>query len=177
MSTVRSEKEAVVAEIREKLQASDAALLTEYRGLTVTELATLRTSLRGVGAEYRVYKNTLARFAAREAGAEGLDEMLTGPCALTFVQGDVAAVAKTLKEFSKTQPLLVIRGGVVANKAVTAKDVEVLADLPSREVMLSQLAGLMQSPLVKTAGLLQALPRNAAYGIKALIDKKEQEAA
>ena len=177
MSTVRSEKEAVVAEIREKLQASDAAILTEYRGLTVTELATLRTSLRGVGAEYRVYKNTLARFAAREAGAEGLDEMLKGPCALTFVQGDVAAVAKTLKEFSKTQPLLVIRGGVVSNKAVTSKDIETLADLPSREVMLSQLAGLIKAPLVKTAGLLQALPRNTAYGLKALIDQKENEAA
>jgi large subunit ribosomal protein L10 len=177
MSTVRSEKEAVVAEIREKLQNSDAAILTEYRGLTVSQLAQLRNALRGVGAEYRVYKNTLARFAAREAGAEGLDDLLTGPCALTFVHGDVAATSKALKEFSKTNPLLVIRGGVVANKAVTAKDIETLADLPPREVMLSQLAGLMQAPLVKTAGLLQALPRNTAYGLKALIDQKEKEAA
>jgi large subunit ribosomal protein L10 len=177
MSTVRSEKEAVVAEIREKLQNSDAAILTEYRGLTVSQLAQLRNSLRGVGAEYRVYKNTLARFAAREAGAEGLDDLLIGPCALTFVHGDVAATSKTLKEFSKTNPLLVIRGGVIANKAVTAKDIETLADLPPREVMLSQLAGLMQAPLVKTAGLLQALPRNTAYGLKALIDQKEKEAA
>jgi len=177
MSTVRSEKEAVVAEIREKLQNSDAAILTEYRGLTVSQLAELRNTLRGVGAEYRVYKNTLARFAAREAGAEGLDDLLIGPCALTFVHGDVAAASKALKEFSKTNPLLVIRGGVVANKAVTAKDIETLADLPPREVMLSQLAGLMQAPLVKTAGLLQALPRNTAYGLKALIDQKEKEAA
>jgi len=177
MSTVRSEKEAVVAEITEKLQNADAAILTEYRGLTVTELASLRTTLRGVGAEYRVYKNTLARFAARNTGAEGLDEMLVGPCALTFVKGDIAATAKTLKEFAKTQPLLVIRGGVIANKAVSAKEIEILADLPSRDVMLSQLAGLMQAPLVKTAGLLQALPRNAAYGLKALIDQKEREAA
>lgn len=172
MSTVRSEKEAVVAEVRDKLVKSSAVIVTEYRGLRVPDLASLRTSLRGVGAEYRVYKNTLARFAAREAGVEGLDALLTGPTALTFVDGDVAAVAKTLKEYAKTNPLLVIRGGAVANKAVSAKDIEVLADLPPREVMLAQLAGLMQAPLVKTAGLLQALPRNMAYGLKALVDQK-----
>jgi large subunit ribosomal protein L10 len=173
MSTVRSEKESVVAEIRSKFDAASAVLVTEYRGLTVPNLATLRLSLREHGAEYRVYKNTLARFAARDAGLEGLDALLTGPTALTFVDGDVAAVAKSLKEYSKTNPLLVIRGGAVAGKLVTAKEVEVLADLPPREVMLSQLAGLFQSPLVKTAGLLQALPRNMAYGLKALIDQKE----
>jgi large subunit ribosomal protein L10 len=88
------------------------------------------------------------------------------------VHGDVAAVAKTLKEYAKTNPLLVIRGGAVAGKAVSAKEVEVLADLPSREVMLSQFAGMLQAPLVKTAGLLQALPRNMAYGLKALVDQK-----
>ncbi len=173
MSTVRSEKESVVAEIRSKFDAASAVLVTEYRGLTVPDLANLRLSLRAHGAEYRVYKNTLARFAARDAGLEGLDAILTGPTALTFVDGDVAAVAKSLKEYSKTNPLLVLRGGAVAGKLVTAKEVEVLADLPPREVMLSQLAGLIQSPLVKTAGLLQALPRNMAYGLKALVDQKE----
>ena len=173
MSTVRSEKEAVVAEVRAKIEASSAVLVTEYRGLSVTSLAQLRISLRQVGAEYRVYKNTLARFAAREANIEGLDALLVGPTALAFVDGDVAAVAKALKEFAKTNPLLVIRGGAVANKVVSAKDVEVLADLPPREIMLSQFAGLLQSPLVKTAGLLQALPRNMAYGLKALVDQKD----
>jgi len=172
MSTVRSEKEAVVAEVRGKLESATAVIVTEYRGLTVPNLASLRTSLRGVGAEYRVYKNTLARFAARESGIEGLESLLTGPTALAFVDGDVAAVAKTLTEYAKTNPLLVIRGGAVAGKAVTATDVEMLADLPSREVMLAQFAGLMQAPLVKTAGLLQALPRNMAYGLKALVDQK-----
>ena len=98
---------------------------------------------------------------------------MVGPTALAFVDGDVAAVAKALKEFAKTNPLLVIRGGAVANKVVSAKDVEVLADLPPREIMLSQFAGLLQSPLVKTAGLLQALPRNMAYGLKALVDQKD----
>ena len=173
MSTVRSEKEAVVAEIRAKIEAASAVIITEYRGISVTGLATLRLALREHNAEYRVYKNTLARFASREAGIEGLDALLAGPTALTFVDGDVAAVAKSLKEYSKTNPLLVLRGGAVAGKLVTAKEVEVLADLPPREVMLSQFAGLLQSPLVKTAGLLQALPRNMAYGLKALIDQKE----
>jgi large subunit ribosomal protein L10 len=163
MSTVRSEKEAVVAEVRAKIEAASAVIITEYRGLTVPALADLRTKLRGVGAEYRVYKNTLARFATREIGIEGLDDLLVGPTAITFIDGDnLAAVAKILKDYSKTNPSLVIRGGAVANMVVTAKYVEVLADLPSREAMLSQFAGL-----------LLALPRNMAYGLKALIDQKE----
>ena len=172
MSTVRSEKEAVVAEVKTKIDEADAVIVTEYRGLSVTALANLRRELRKAGCEYRVYKNTLARFAAREAGIEGLDTLLVGPTAIAFVKGDVAAVAKSLKEYARTNPLLVIRGGAVAGKAVSAKDVDVLAELPSREVMLSQFAGMLQAPLVKTAGLLQALPRNMAYGLKALVDQK-----
>jgi large subunit ribosomal protein L10 len=162
MSTVRSEKEAVVAEIRGKIEAATAVIITEYRGLTVTNLAALRLSLRQHGAEYRVYKNTLARFAAREAGIEGLDDFLVGPTALTFVHGDVAAVAKSLKDFAKTNQNLVLQGGVVDGKAVSASYIDVLASLPSHEAMLGQFAGL-----------LLALPRNMAYGLKALIDQKE----
>jgi large subunit ribosomal protein L10 len=162
MSTVRSEKEAVVAEIRGKIEAASAVIITEYRGLTVTNLAELRRSLRQHGAEYRVYKNTLARFAAREAGIEGLDEILVGPTAITFVHGDLAAVAKSLKDFSKTNQNLVLQGGAVDGKAVSASYIDVLASLPSHEAMLGQFAGL-----------LLALPRNMAYGLKALIDQKE----
>ena len=162
MSTVRSEKEAVVAEIRGKIEAASAVIITEYRGLTVTNLAELRRSLRQHGAEYRVYKNTLARFAAREAGIEGLDEILVGPTAITFVHGDLAAVAKSLKDFAKTNQNLVLQGGAVDGKAVSAQYIDVLASLPSHEAMLGQFAGL-----------LLALPRNMAYGIKALIDQKE----
>jgi large subunit ribosomal protein L10 len=162
MSTVRSEKEAVVAEIRGKIEAATAVIITEYRGLTVTNLAALRLSLRQHGAEYRVYKNTLARFAAREAGIEGLDELLVGPTAITFVNGDVAAVAKSLKDFSKTNQNLVLQGGAIDGKAVSANYIDVLASLPSHEAMLGQFAGL-----------LLALPRNMAYGLKALIDQKE----
>lgn len=162
MSTVRSQKEAVVAEIRGKIESSTAVIITEYRGLTVTNLANLRLALRQHGAEYRVYKNTLARFAAREAGIEGLDELLVGPTAITFVNGDVAAVAKSLKDFSKTNQNLVLQGGAIDGKAVSASYIDVLASLPSHEAMLGQFAGL-----------LLALPRNMAYGLKALIDQKE----
>jgi large subunit ribosomal protein L10 len=162
MSTVRSEKEAVVAEIRAKLSGASAVIITEYRGISVTGLATLRLALREHGAEYRVYKNTLARFAAREAGIEGLDALLVGPTAITFIDGDVAAVAKTLKDFSKTNPNLVLQGGAVDGKTVSASYIDVLASLPSQEAMLGQFAGL-----------LLALPRNMAYGLKALIDQKE----
>jgi large subunit ribosomal protein L10 len=162
MSTVRSEKEAVVAEIRAKMSGASAVIITESRGISVTGLATLRLALREHGAEYRVYKNTLARFAAREAGIEGLDALLVGPTAITFVDGDVAAVAKTLKDFSKTNQNLVLQGGAIDGKTVSASYIDVLASLPSQEAMLGQFAGL-----------LLALPRNMAYGLKALIDQKE----
>jgi large subunit ribosomal protein L10 len=173
MENPRQEKVDVVTEIRTKLESADAAFLTEYRGLSVGALAALRVTLRQSGAEYKVYKNTLARFAARDAGIDGLDELLVGPIGITFVTGDVAAAAKALRDSSKTNPLLVIKGGSLGKAVLTAKDVEALAELPSREVLLAQFAGALQAPLVKTAGLLQALPRNMAYGLKALIDQKE----
>jgi large subunit ribosomal protein L10 len=173
MENPRPEKVAVVDEIAEKLSSADAAIITEYRGLSVAQLATLRRSLRSAGGEYKVYKNTLARFGAQRAGAEGLTELLVGPTAITFVSGDAAAVAKVLRDAAKANPLLVIKGASMDGKALSARDVESLADLPSRDVLLSQFAGALQAPLVKTAGLLQALPRNLAYGLKALIDQKE----
>ena len=172
MENPRPEKVAVVDEVREKLAGADAALLTEYRGLTVKQLAELRRALRPAGGEYKVYKNTLVRFAAREVVEDRLDSMLTGPTAITFVQGDPAAVAKALRDYAKGHQALVLKGGLLGDKVVTAKDVEALADLPSRDVLLAQLAGAFQAPLVKLAGLLQALPRNFAYGLKALIDQR-----
>ncbi len=172
MENPRPEKVAVVAEIREKLSAADAAIITEYRGMSVASLAQLRRTLRQSGAEYKVYKNTLARFAAHEAGIDGLESMLVGPTGITFVNGDVAAAAKALRDAAKLNPLLVIKGGSLGTNTLSAKDIEALADLPPRDVLLAQLAGAFQAPLVKTAGLLQALPRNFAYGLKALIDQK-----
>ena len=169
----RAEKVAVVDEVAAKLQSADAVIITEYRGLKVGQLAGLRRQLRDAGGEYKVFKNTLARLGAAKAGVEGLDEMLLGPSGITFVSGDVAAVAKALRDASKANPLLVIKGGSMGGKVLSTKDVEALAELPSREVLLAMFAGALQAPLVKTAGLLQALPRNFAYGLKALIDQKE----
>ncbi len=173
MENPRQEKVDVVSEIRSKLEAADAAFLTEYRGLSVGALAALRVTLRQSGAEYKVYKNTLARFAARDAGIDGLDDLLIGPTGITFVTGDVAAAAKALRDASKANPLLVIKGGSLGKVVLSAKDVEALAELPSRDVLLAQFAGALQAPLVKTANLLQALPRSFAYGLKALIEQKE----
>ena len=169
----RAEKVAVVDEVAGKLEGSTAVFVTEYRGLRVGQLAGLRRALRPAGGEYKVYKNTLARLGAEKAGIAGLGDLLVGPAGLTFVSGDVAGVAKALRDAAKANPLLVLKGGVMGGKVLSAKDIEALAELPSREVLLAQLAGAFQAPLVKTAGLLQALPRNFAYGLKALIDQKE----
>ena len=169
----RAEKVAVVDEVASKLQAAQAVIITEYRGLKVGQLAGLRRQLRDVGGEYKVYKNTLARLGAAKAGVEGLDDMLLGPSGITFVEGDIAGVAKALRDAAKINPLLVLKGGAMGGKLLSAKDVEALAELPSRDVLLSMFAGALQAPMVKTAGLLQALPRNLAYGLKALIDQKE----
>jgi large subunit ribosomal protein L10 len=168
----RSEKVAVVDEVKEKLSSSSAALLTEYRGLKVGELAELRRTLRKSGGEYKVYKNTLVRFAVRDLGIDIDEATLTGPTAITFVEGDAAAVAKALRDYSRTNANLVLKGGVLGNKALSADETRALAELPSREVLLAQLAGALQAPMVKLAGLLQALPRNMAYGLKALIDQR-----
>jgi len=172
MDNPRPEKVAVVDEVREKLADADAALLTEYRGLTVKQLAELRRQLRPAGAEYKIYKNTLVRFAAREVVDDQLDPLLTGPTAITFVRGDAAAVAKLLRDYARGHQALVVKGGLLGEKVVSAKDVEALADLPPRDVLLAQLAGAFQAPMVKLAGLLQALPRNFAYGLAALIDQR-----
>jgi large subunit ribosomal protein L10 len=119
-----------------------------------------------------IYKNTLAKLAVRDAGVAGLDELLVGPTAITFVTGDVAGAAKALRDSSKTLPALVVKGGVLGGTPLSESDVMALADLPSREELLAQFAGALQAPLVKTAGLLQALPRNFAYGLSALIEKQ-----
>jgi len=168
----RADKVAVVAEIAGKLRDSQAVFVSEYRGLSVGQLASVRNSLRPHDAEHVVYKNTLARLAVREAGLDGLEEHLVGPTALTFVKGDIAGAAKALRESSKTLPALVVKGGVLGDVALSEKDVVALADLPSREQLLAMFAGALQAPLVKTAGLLQALPRNFAYGLSALIEKQ-----
>ncbi|MGH9165122.1 MAG: 50S ribosomal protein L10 [Acidimicrobiales bacterium] len=167
----RAEKVAVVDEVRERLRGASAAILTEYRGLAVKDLAALRRSLREAGGEYRVYKNTLVRFAARDLEMAALEEMLVGPTAITFVHGDAVAVAKALSVFARTHQSLVVKGGMLADRALSAHDAVALADVPPREVLLARLAGGLAAPMVQFAGLLQALPRNFAYVLKALIDQ------
>lgn len=178
MGDPRPDKVAVVDEVRSKLDAADGALLTEYRGLDVPAIAALRAALRDAGGEYKIYKNTLVRIAATNAGVEIDDDLLTGPTAIAFVNakddgspGDAAAVAKALKEFAKTNENLILKGGVLDGVVLSADDIKALAELPSREVLLSQIAGLLQAPLAEFAGLLDAVPREFAYALQALIDK------
>jgi large subunit ribosomal protein L10 len=166
----RPEKVAVVDEVKERLGSSSAALLTEYRGLSVSALAQLRRQLRDAGGEMKVYKNTLVRFAARDLDLE-IDELLTGPTAIAFVDGDPVNVAKALRDFAKANPALVVKGGLLGDKALSAAETQALADVEPREVLLAKLAGAMAAPMVQFAGLLQALPRNFAYGLQALIDQ------
>ena len=168
----RPEKVAVVQEIREKLAGADAAVLTEYRGLKVSELAALRGALRPAGTEFKIFKNTLARRAAEEAGLSELIPMLEGPTAIAFVSGDAVLAAKALRDFGKTNQALIVKGGLLGTKVLTSGDVTALADVAPREVLLARLAGGFQAPLVKAAGLFQAFTRNMAYGVKALIDQR-----
>ena len=170
----RPEKVAVVTEVRERLSASNGALLTEYRGLKVSDLARLRQSLREAGGEYGIYKNTLVRLAAVDLGLDDMVDLLVGPTAIAFVTGDPVAVAKSLRDFAKTNPNLTVKGGLLGKKVLSASEAAALADVAPREVVLAQLAGALAAPLVKMAGLLQALPRNFAYGLKALLDQKAE---
>ena len=170
MENPRPEKVAVVDEVRAKLEESSAAVLTEYRGLDVASTAELRRALTNAGGEYKVYKNTLVRIAARDLGLE-LDDLLTGPTAIAFVTGDAVSVAKALQDFAKTNPALVVKGGLLGEQVIDEAGVKALADLEPREVLLAKLAGLMAAPMQQMANLLEALPRNFAYGLKALIDQ------
>lgn len=173
MSSARTEKAAVVAEVREKFAASHSVIVSEYRGLTVGALATLRRTLRPLGAEYKVYKNTLVRIAARDGAMAAVEDMVGGPVAIAFITGEVSAVAKAMRDFAKENTALKLMGGVVDGKAIDTKSLKALADLPPREVMLAQLAGLLKAPLSNTAYMLSALPRKAAYGLKALVEQKQ----
>jgi large subunit ribosomal protein L10 len=168
----RPEKVAVVDEIREKLAEADAAVLAEYRGLRVGELAELRGALRPSGTEFKIFKNTLARRAAESAGLEDLVPLLLGPTAIAFVRGDAVVAAKALRDFGRNHPALVVKGGLLGDRTLVPADITALADVPPRDELLAKLAGGFQAPLTKAAGLFQAFTRNMAYGVKALIDQK-----
>jgi large subunit ribosomal protein L10 len=172
----KAERQAAVEEITEQFRGSSAALLTEYRGLTVKQLKELRRSL-GADTQYAVVKNTLTKRAAAEAGIAGLDELLAGPSAIAFVRGDAVEAAKGLRDFAKANPLLVIKGGVMDGKALSATDVTKLADLESREVLLAKAAGAMKASLANAAALFQAPLTQFARTADALRAKVEQGGA
>jgi len=170
----RPDKTASVAEITEAFQATGGAVLTEYRGLTVSELTELRRSLSG-NARYAVVKNTLTKIAAKEAGLEGLDALLSGPTAIAFVTGDAVETAKAVRDFAKTRPLLVIKGGVFEGKLLSVAEVTKLANLESREVLLAKLAGAMKASLSQAVSLFAAPLSQTARLAAALRDKVERE--
>jgi large subunit ribosomal protein L10 len=171
----RPEKEAVIAQLTEQFRNADAIYLTEYRGLTVPQVSDLREKL-GRDTSYTVAKNTLARIAAKEAGIEGLDETLAGPTAITFVQGDYVAAAKTLRDFAKTNKALVFKGGFADGTVYDAEGVQKLADLETREVLLSKMAGALKGTMTKAAYLFVALPTKAVRTFDALREKQEKAA-
>ncbi len=177
MENPRSDKVATVEEVTEKLQNADAALLTEYRGLTVAQLSELRAAMGVGGGEYKIYKNTLVRIAAKNVGVE-LAPMLTGPTAIAFVStkadgtpGDPVIVAKALQAFAKGNEKLVVKGGVLGEKLLDVDEVKALANVAPREELLARLAGGFAAPMQQFASLLQAVPRDFAYGLQALIEK------
>ena len=170
----RPDKAAAVAEIVESFNGAAGAVLTEYRGLTVKQLQDLRRSL-GANANYAVVKNTLAKIAATEVGIDGFDDLLTGPTAIAFINGDVVEAAKGLRDFAKANPALVIKGGVLDGKPLDAKEIAKLADLESREVLMGKLAGAMLASLTQAVYLLNAPIAQAARLAGALQAKAEQD--
>jgi large subunit ribosomal protein L10 len=165
-------KEASVAELTDKFRNSNAVLLTEYRGLTVAQLKTLRKSL-SADATYAVVKNTLTKISANAAGITSFDDELTGPSAIAFVHGDTVAVAKILRDFAKANPLLVVKSGYLDGNALTAEEVAKLADLESREVLLAKMAGAIKASLFGAAYLFNAPLSKAVRTVEALREKQE----
>ncbi len=172
MNKARTAKVATVDEVKKKVKSTSTAVVTEYRGMTVAQISTLRRQLRTLDADYKVFKNTLVRRAIAGTPVASLEVLLIGPTAIAFVNGDVSAVARALRDFARATPTLVVKGGVLDGQLLSVADLAALADLPSRDVLLARFAGLLASPLSTMAGLLKAIPQNFAYGLSALIDSR-----
>jgi large subunit ribosomal protein L10 len=172
----RADKTAAVAELTTSFRESQAAVLTEYRGLRVSDLTALRTAL-GDNATYSIVKNTLTKIAARDAGLDNLDELLVGPSAIAFVHGDPVEAAKGLRDFARTHPLLVIKGGVLDGAPLSPAELTRLADVEPREVLLAKMAGAMKASLSGAAALFQAPLAKAARTVEALRAKYEADPA
>ena len=176
MGDPRPEKIAVVAEVQEKFSNAEAVILTEYRGLDVTDMAVLRAAMKQAGGEYKVYKNTLVRVAAKELNLE-IEELLVGPTAIAFTgtrpdgsSGDPVSIAKALTNFAKDHEDLIIKGGVLEGALLSTEEITALSKIAPREELLARLAGGMAAPLREFASLLNAIPQNFAYALSALIE-------
>ncbi len=173
----RPEKVQAVADIRERLERAQAVFIAEYAGLSVKEQQELRRGLRAAGGEFRVVKMTLARRAAEEMGRSGLDELLAGPAGLAYAYGDPAAAARLLRDFARDHTRLLVKGALFGSEVLVPERVAALADLEPRPVLLARVAGALQAPVARMAGLLAALPRGMATALSGLIDKKPVPAA
>lgn len=170
----RPEKVQAVAEIRERIEGAQAVFLAEYAGLSVKDQQILRRELRANGAEFKVVKMTLARIAVAELEIDSLDELLSGPTGLAFADGDPVNAAKVLKDFAKGHDVFVIKGGLLGLDFLSPESISKLADIEPRDVLLAKLAGAMQAPMAKFAGLMAALPRNTANALLQLLEKKQE---
>ena len=171
----RPEKVQAVADIKERLEGAQAVFLAEYAGLSVQEQQALRRELRANGAEFKVVKMTLARLAAADLEIDDLDALLLGPTGLTFADGDPVGAAKVLRDFAKDHEVLVVKGGLLGREFLTPERIADLADIEPREVLLAKIAGVLEAPMARMAGLLAALPRNTATAMQQLLEKKEAE--
>lgn len=165
------QKATVIDTLTEQLGRANLVILTDYRGLKVSDLQTLRASLRAQDAEFRVAKNTLTRIAAERAGIAGLEPVLDGPLALVLAYGDVAAPAKTISDFARTSRILTVKGGVLEMRFISAADVEDVASLPSRDVLLGKLVGMLASPMARTVGVLGGPSRSVAYVLNSRVQQ------
>lgn len=172
----RPEKVQAVAEIKERIQGARAVFLTEYAGLSVKDQQTLRRELRANGAEFKVVKMTLARRAVEDLDNAEFNELLIGPTGLTFSDEDAVTAAKTLKDFAKAHDVFVIKGGLLGDEFLTPETISQLAEIEPRDVLLAKIAGVMKAPMANLAGLVAALPRNAASVFLQLLEKKESDA-
>lgn len=170
MPTVQ--KARTIDELTDQLSRAKLAILTDYRGLKVADLQGLRSTLRPMGAEFRIAKNTLTKIAAGRVGITGLeDEVMEGPLAITLVYDDIVGASKAMTDFVRTSRILTIKGGVIDNRFINAGDVEALSTMPPREVLLGKFVGLLASPMARTVGVLSGPSRSIAYLLKARADQ------
>ena len=170
----REEKAAIIEDLRERLRGTDLAIVTDYRGLTVGQMQTLRRELRAAGGQFKVAKNTLLRLAAEREDQADLASILEGPSGIAFAEGDMVTVAKALTTFAKRVDSLEVRGGLMNGQAISAEEVGALASLPSREELLAKMLGSMQAPATNLVGVLSAVARSLAYVLQARADQLQQ---